>query len=38
MKSSIKEPPGPSLLPVEKVNEMQDNNGALVSNTENDTG
>lgn len=37
MKSSIKEPPGHSLLPNEKVNEMQDNNGALVSNAEKDT-
>uniref|UniRef100_A0A0D9XTR6 CRM-domain containing factor CFM3, chloroplastic/mitochondrial n=1 Tax=Leersia perrieri TaxID=77586 RepID=A0A0D9XTR6_9ORYZ len=37
MKSSIKEPPGPSLLPNEKTNDMQDRNGALVSNIEKDT-
>ncbi|XP_006663567.2 CRM-domain containing factor CFM3, chloroplastic/mitochondrial [Oryza brachyantha] len=36
MMSSIKESPGPSLLPNEKVNNMQDTNGALLSNTEKD--
>ncbi|KAG8090583.1 hypothetical protein GUJ93_ZPchr0011g28938 [Zizania palustris] len=36
LKSSIKGPPSPSLLPNEKINDMQDSSGALISNIEKD--